>query len=315
MKDKYLHDLDELQVICRVLDGEMKCGVQIIEKDYWVMHCLYSLQLLGLDFELKGGTSLSKGWNLISRFSEDIDIHIHPPEEMKVYTGKNHDKEKHRKSRSDFFQWVQEKLEIPGVTQVKRDPTYDDKKERQVGIRLYYPSFFAPMPGLKSSVLLEIGFAQVIPNQQRVISSWAYERAVKGGLSIRSNIALSVKCYLPEYTFVEKLAAISSKYIQERNGRSLPENFIRHYYDVYQLLETKRVQDFIGSSEYEKQKAIAFRKAEELRLKDNHAFVLADPDVRASYEREYLAKSGLYYVGQPSFEDILERLASFLEKL
>lgn len=40
------------------------------------MHALYPLQQQGIEFELKRGTSLSKGYDLIHRFSEDIDIHI-----------------------------------------------------------------------------------------------------------------------------------------------------------------------------------------------------------------------------------------------
>jgi len=42
------------------------------------MHCLFALQQLGFQFELKGGTSLSKAYQIIDRFSEDIDLHIHP---------------------------------------------------------------------------------------------------------------------------------------------------------------------------------------------------------------------------------------------
>ena len=53
------------------------------------MHSLYGLQQLGLTFELKGGTSLSKGYQIIDRFSEDIDIRIEPPPERKVATGRN----------------------------------------------------------------------------------------------------------------------------------------------------------------------------------------------------------------------------------
>lgn len=45
---------------------------------------LYGLKLQGYDFELKGGTSLSKGYKVIERFSEDIDIHIKPPADQKV---------------------------------------------------------------------------------------------------------------------------------------------------------------------------------------------------------------------------------------
>jgi predicted nucleotidyltransferase component of viral defense system len=53
-------------------------------------------------FELKGGTSLSKGYRIINRFSEDIDIRIESPEAMRVKTGHNHDKPAHRENRKDF---------------------------------------------------------------------------------------------------------------------------------------------------------------------------------------------------------------------
>ncbi|WP_245286490.1 nucleotidyl transferase AbiEii/AbiGii toxin family protein [Bradyrhizobium sp. ARR65] len=45
-------------------------------------------QQLGYTFQLKGGTSLSKGHKIIHRFSEDIDILIEPPPDRDVRTGK-----------------------------------------------------------------------------------------------------------------------------------------------------------------------------------------------------------------------------------
>jgi len=48
------------------------------------MHCLYGLKKQGYQFQLKGGTSLSKGFSLIDRFSEDIDLHINPPKELGI---------------------------------------------------------------------------------------------------------------------------------------------------------------------------------------------------------------------------------------
>ena len=47
----------------------------IVEKDYYVTRALRALcDYIGDQFLFKGGTSLSKGWNLIERFSEDIDL-------------------------------------------------------------------------------------------------------------------------------------------------------------------------------------------------------------------------------------------------
>jgi predicted nucleotidyltransferase component of viral defense system len=75
----YLHNHKDFAALIKIL-GEKK-GIEpgLVEKDYWIMHVLYGLKQQGFDFELKGGTSLSKGYKIIHRFSEDIDIHIKPP--------------------------------------------------------------------------------------------------------------------------------------------------------------------------------------------------------------------------------------------
>ena len=75
----------------------------LVEKDYWIMHCLWGLQAQGFQFELKGGTSLSKGFGVIHRFSEDIDIRIEPPHGMDVKIGRNQDKPAHVESRRAYY--------------------------------------------------------------------------------------------------------------------------------------------------------------------------------------------------------------------
>ena len=72
----YIHRDPEFKDLLSIVANEKKINVALIEKDYWIMHVLYSLQQQNIEFELKGGTSLSKGFGLINRFSEDIDIHI-----------------------------------------------------------------------------------------------------------------------------------------------------------------------------------------------------------------------------------------------
>lgn len=51
----------------------MGMAAGLIEKDYWIMHVLYGLKSQGFEFELKGSKSLSNGYHIIDRFSEDID--------------------------------------------------------------------------------------------------------------------------------------------------------------------------------------------------------------------------------------------------
>jgi hypothetical protein len=120
--------------------------------------------------ERSGGTSLSKGYGCIHRFSEDIDLKIEPDETLcrfKVHTGKNHDDNKHRESRQKYFDWVTSHLKgkIHGIVGIVRDESFDDKqKYRNGGVRLHYQSHFAGARELKDGILLEIGFDRTAPN-------------------------------------------------------------------------------------------------------------------------------------------------------
>jgi len=75
----YLHEHPEFSDLVNIIVSDLKIDPYLVEKDYWIMHCLHSLGQAGYDFQLKGGTSLSKGYGIIHRFSENIDLHIMPP--------------------------------------------------------------------------------------------------------------------------------------------------------------------------------------------------------------------------------------------
>ena len=79
MQLDYLHRHKDYKDLIRTAADEKGIAPDLVEKDYWIMHCLYGLTKQGYLFELKGGTSLSKGFGIIHRFSEDIDIRTEPP--------------------------------------------------------------------------------------------------------------------------------------------------------------------------------------------------------------------------------------------
>jgi hypothetical protein len=309
----FLHELPDMAQLYAIAAARIGTHPQVVEKDYWLMHCLWSLKAQGFVFELKGGTSLSKGFDVIYRFSEDIDIHIHAPAEVK--TGRNQDKPAHVESRRRFFDELAGKITIPGIAAVERDRDFDDEKMRSAGIRLTYLSRYEALPELKPSILLEAGFDLTYPHEPRTISSWSYDQGAAAGIEVVDNRAQSIPCYLPEYTFVEKLQTISTKFRQEQQGETSPANFIRHYYDVYQLLNLGRVQDFIGTAKYLAHKESRFRTLDQKDLTKNEAFRLRDSKTRARYVKEYQRTAAIYYRQQPSFEAILSRLAEFLPRL
>lgn len=84
MATTYLHNHKEFPELLKIVGEEQEILPGLVEKDYWIMHVLYGLKQHGFTFELKSGTSLSKGYNLIHRFSEDIGLHINSPHEQEV---------------------------------------------------------------------------------------------------------------------------------------------------------------------------------------------------------------------------------------
>lgn len=295
MQPDYLHNHNDFADLINIVGKEMSISPTLVEKDYWIMHCLYGLQKLNLTFEVKGGTSLSKGHNLIKRFSEDIDIRIEPPAPLSVKIGRNHDKPDHIQSRKQFYDWLAQTIKIDGIVKTERDTAFDDDKYRSGGIKLLYHS---TADGILEGVLLEIGFDNVTPNKPIDISSWAYDFAVDK-VEIIDNRAKDVACYHPGYTLVEKLQAISTKYRQQQERGSSPTDFMRHYYDVYCLLHSPIVQNFIGTKEYFAHKEKRFRRGDNLVIAENEAFLLSSPEVYQTYEQAYEETSALYYKSQP----------------
>jgi hypothetical protein len=79
MDDYFALARDEQRGFCELAAAQIKLDAPSIEKDFWVCWILretFALPNTGSHLTFKGGTSLSKGWKLIERFSEDIDVVI-----------------------------------------------------------------------------------------------------------------------------------------------------------------------------------------------------------------------------------------------
>ncbi|MFN8343466.1 MAG: nucleotidyl transferase AbiEii/AbiGii toxin family protein [Spirosomataceae bacterium] len=314
----YLHQHNDFSGLLRILEEETQILAGLIEKDYWIMHVLNGLKKQGFDFELKGGTSLSKGYGIIDRFSEDIDIHITPPKEFNINENPKNTHPKTAEARKKFYDWLAETIQIEGIVSVERDHAFDDTDYyRSGGIRLYYQSQTDAVSGIKEGILLEAGFDTVTPNQKCLISSWAYDR-VKGNSAIEvvDNRAVDIPCYHPGYTFVEKLQTIATKFRQMQNGAGIRPNLMRQYYDVARLLDYPDVQGFIGTPAYHAHKNERFpAQDKEIPITENEAFLLSDPALRALFRKRYEETASLYYKGQPDFDSLLNKILASVERL
>jgi Nucleotidyl transferase AbiEii toxin, Type IV TA system len=92
----FLCQSDDLEALVEpVADSEKINDPALVEKDYWIMHAALGLKHVGLTFELKGGTSRSKGFGVIHRFSKQIDVRIESFDGLQVDTNPNHEKPNH----------------------------------------------------------------------------------------------------------------------------------------------------------------------------------------------------------------------------
>jgi hypothetical protein len=98
-------------------------------------------------------------------------------------------------------------------------------------------------------------------------------------------------------------------------AKEFPVNFLRHYYDVYCLLELDEVQAFMKTPAYPKRKEQRFRSGDELMIAKNAAFTLKDPAQRAFFAREYKKSAALYHQGQPDFDQLLDRIGQHLDSM
>lgn len=308
-----LHELEDFADLVAVVAREQQVHPGLVEKDYWIMQALWGLQQQGFRFALKGGTSLSKGFGLIQRFSEDIDLLVEPDGELP--TGKNQNSAAQVRRRERFYDDLAGKLVLPGFHEAIRERSFDDRLLRSAGIRMNYPTTQNLPDGVKAGILLEVGFDQVVPNRPCLISSWAYDKAASLIPDLIDHRAKSVACYEPGFTLVEKLQTLSTKFRNWNGDGTLPPNFLRHYYDVYCLLADSSVQEFVGTACYLQHKKDRFPAADEVVISANPAFQGVDSPQWSVLEHAFSNSRSLYYRGQPSLEAIFARIREWSDRL
>lgn len=229
-----------------ILDGaaaQLNLTARIIEKDIWICWVLQKLFTLPIAMAFKGGTSLSKAYNLISRFSEDVDVTIDYHELLpNLDLSKNISKSGLKKLREQLEGKVKEyaqnkilpflaeciKNEFPGQN-FTLELSEDGEK-----LRVHYPTLYSSGEGyLQTNVLIEFGGCNSIqPNEIHSIKTLLSEIAPDLVLPIAQVNVLN-----PLRTFWEKATLI---HVECHRGRlnTSPERLSRHWYDLAKLSQS-----------------------------------------------------------------------------
>jgi predicted nucleotidyltransferase component of viral defense system len=240
-------DLPEVQQIRYVesLSLEYNLSSVAIEKDWWItaiLRALFSLQYAE-HLSFKGGTSLSKCYNLIDRFSEDIDIAV--CRDFLGFSGtlsKNQISDKLRRAACSFVRDklqfdVTKELENHGINtdlfSVKVNITTVTTNDPEI-IEVHYKSLFPELNYLKPVVKLEVsGRSMNWPLRKSVLQSFIDKAYSDKSFAEKT---FEVNAVTPERTFLEKICLLHEKFAKQqdfiRTGR-----MSRHLYDLVKMYD------------------------------------------------------------------------------
>jgi hypothetical protein len=313
---------DFAQAIVQAAEHFAERGLRpaLIEKDYYVTETLRIMaSTVGDKIIFKGGTSLSKGWNLIQRFSEDVDIFL-DPRAFDPPLGTNGINRELRALRDAV-------ASHSGLTFLPAESTTIGGFGR--ADRFAYAQAFGGPGEVASSVLVEAGTASGRePTADVEIRSYLGTFLADRGLSLGAEDERGFSMRLLHFrrTFVEKLFAIHAKVeILKRTGRPIG-SYARHYYDLSELATRPEVTEMLGSDEYAAIKADydaisrehfdrSYIPPDDMRFATSEA--LFPPNVlRRALGAEYEAQCRQLCFGPyPTWPDVLERFADLRDRL
>jgi Nucleotidyl transferase AbiEii toxin, Type IV TA system len=223
-------------------------SAQLIEKDYYVTE---ALRLISTGWEkeviFKGGTSLSKGWQLIDRFSEDIDLFLDKTAFTPILGANRVDRE---------LAAIETAVsQHSGLTMMKE--LGNRKRGTSRNSYFDYPSMFQGSETISliaPQILLEMGTRSGnYPTQIIKLSSYLVDFLQAIGESLGTDDENDFSMLLLDFrrTAIEKLFAIHSRVEQYLRQGELLGKYTRHYYDLYCLFQQQEVRDCIASDEYQ----------------------------------------------------------------
>jgi predicted nucleotidyltransferase component of viral defense system len=189
----------------------------------------------------KGGTSLSKGYNLIERFSEDVDIAIIND---KGKTG-NEIKTIIRTIEKEITSDLKE-LQMDGVT------SKGSKFRKSV-----FEYVSTEKGNANNKLIVEINlFANPFPYQRLTIQSMVFDFLMQTSnekyIEQYNLQSLEVNVLSKEQTLLEKMVSLIRFSFKENTVESISEK-IRHFYDLYYLMKNNECAEFVASDSFKKQ--------------------------------------------------------------
>jgi hypothetical protein len=324
---------DRLRTIYNEAQARRGLPAQSLEKDLWVCWTLRELfQLPGWTGHLtfKGGTSLSKAWKLIERFSEDIDLVI--DREFLGFGGATLSKNQQAKLKAKCSLRIHTELKPaltarfqqllpPGSTwSIDAASVAEDPDQQTLLFR--YPSVFpVPSPYLRPVVKMEMGArSQTEPSASATIQSYVAEvipEAVSDG-------TFAIRTVAARRTFIEKVLLLHEEtYRGPTPDKPLVRKtgLARHYYDVWRLIESGVADEALADEGLftqvveHRQVFFAYRWMDYATMRPGSLRLVPLDHQLDAWRQDYAAMRAEMFFGEaPEFDVILKTIADFARR-
>ena len=306
---------------------KLKFPLFIIEKDWWVVQTLrlVSQMKIAEHIVFKGGTSLSKAWGLIDRFSEDIDLALN--RELWGFSG-DISRTQVRKLKdvsnkyisNDFLFTLRKAFEDAGIRDVQiavvdiKAPDDDPVK-----IEITYPTVTEYSMYIQPRVLLEIGSRSLMePFSLRSFRSMIEQEFPHLPFA---DDDIYIRCVNPERTFLEKLFLLHEEHQRPKEKMKI-KGKSRHLYDIYRIAHTSYADKAINDKELYKS-IVAHRERFTKISRVDYALhfppnldPIPPPELILEWERDYTEIQEQMIVGEPvAFGELLNVLKQICKKI
>ena len=227
----------------RAASQHLDIKLEFVEKDYWITLVLSRLAKSKYVNEsvFKGGTSLSKGYNLIERFSEDVDIAI------------INDNGKTGNEIKTIIRTIEKEI-TPDLTELQMSGVTSKGSRFRKSVFEYVST---DKSNQNNKLIVEVNsFANPFPFQRLTIKSFVFDFLIQTEnekyIDEYNLQSIEVNVLNKEQTLLEKMVSLIRFSFEENAVESISKK-IRHFYDLYFLMKNPECAAFVASDLFKKQ--------------------------------------------------------------
>jgi predicted nucleotidyltransferase component of viral defense system len=332
----WLKNLNDASRLTSINEAARISGIsaKAIEKDWWVT---LSLKMVfdtpyAQHFTFKGGTSLSKGWQLIDRFSEDIDISLSSEAVGIAYAEKPSKTFVEQLRRSGCLFTSNELMEalkaefrnnqVPdNLYSIEAEPIRADMPDKDPQtLYVNFVSLFDPNPYLPDRVKIEFSVRSLKePSLKCRIRSLLVTHFPNENYMEENVEVLTIQ---PQRTFIEKMLLLHEEYNRDERAKMRTERMSRHYYDIFQLSQqgftsvTLKDKDFIEEIIQHRKYYSRLKRFDYSTLKRGSIRVVPDADILKALDQDYeIMRAEMIYGNPPTFVEIVQSIKNIQNEI